>query len=125
MTYKEALENIKRNTNILVENNKTSANSMAKNAIDAIAKNAGITVGERSNSKKCNSLPGTVLRIFVPSGTVVNILNLVEVKSPSGISLIVRLPFLGGLTAPGFKNPFISAAMDAIRAAGGSIEILS
>lgn len=45
---------------------------------------------------RCGPLPGTLLRVFVPPRAVINLLNLVEVASPSGICLIVRLPFLGG-----------------------------
>lgn len=44
---------------------------------------------------KCGPLPGTIFRAFVPPGAAINLLNLVEVASPSGICLIVRLPFLG------------------------------
>ncbi|WP_207751735.1 hypothetical protein [Clostridium rhizosphaerae] len=44
----------------------------------------------------CRQLPGTVLRINIPAGATINILNLVELTSPSGICLILRLPFLGG-----------------------------
>jgi len=44
---------------------------------------------------KCGPLPGTLLRAFVPPGAVINLLNLIEVASPSGICLIIRLPFLG------------------------------
>ena len=43
---------------------------------------------------KCGPLPGTLLRAFVPPGAAINLLNLIEVASPSGICLIVRLPFL-------------------------------
>jgi hypothetical protein len=46
--------------------------------------------------ESCPQLPGTVLRIFIPAGAVINLLNLIEVTSPSGICLIVRLPLLGG-----------------------------
>ncbi len=44
---------------------------------------------------QCGPLPGTLLRAIVPPGAVINLLNLIEVASPSGICLIVRLPFLG------------------------------
>lgn len=44
----------------------------------------------------CRQLPGTVFRINIPAGATINILNLVELTSPSGICLILRLPFLGG-----------------------------
>ncbi len=49
-----------------------------------------------NGTNPCPQLPGTVLRIFIPAGAVINLLNLIEVTSPSGICLIVRLPFLGG-----------------------------
>ena len=45
---------------------------------------------------KCGPLPGTLLRVFIPPGAVINLLNLIEIASPSGVCLIVRLPFLGG-----------------------------
>ena len=48
-----------------------------------------------NGTNPCPQLPGTVLRIFIPAGAVINLLNLIEVTSPSGICLIVRLPFLG------------------------------
>ena len=70
----------------------------------------------RPNPAHCGPLPGTVLRIFIPPGAVINFLNLVEFNSPSGICLIIRIPLLGG----GSTNlqPIISA----IRAAGGTVE---
>lgn len=46
--------------------------------------------------ERCEQLGGTVLRINIPAGAEINILNLVELASPSGICLILRLPFLGG-----------------------------
>ena len=51
---------------------------------------------DTSSCPKCGPLPETLLRVAIPPGTVVNILNLIEIASPSGICLIVRLPFLGG-----------------------------
>lgn len=44
----------------------------------------------------CPQLPGTILRIYVPAGAEINLLNLVELTTPSGICIILRLPFLGG-----------------------------
>ncbi len=44
----------------------------------------------------CRQVAGTVLRINIPAGATINLLNLVELTSPSGICLIVRLPFLAG-----------------------------
>jgi hypothetical protein len=50
---------------------------------------------------------------------VINLLSLIELASPSGICVIIRLPFLGGLGGAGndlFKQ---------IRAAGGTVETLN
>jgi hypothetical protein len=49
---------------------------------------------------ECKQLCGTVFRINIPAGAEINILNLVELASPSGICLILRLPFLGGECKP-------------------------
>lgn len=66
----------------------------------------------------CKQLPGTILRIFIPAGAVINLLNLIEITSPSGICLIIRLPLLSG-------NNTISSVLDSIKAAGGSVEVLT
>ena len=61
----------------------------------------------------CEQLPGTLLRIVIPAGLVINLLNLIEINSPSGVCLIVRLPFLeGGLSTS--VNSF-KALMKAVR----------
>jgi hypothetical protein len=39
---------------------------------------------------------GTILSVVIPPGTRINLLNLLEAVSPTGISLIVRIPILGG-----------------------------
>ena len=44
----------------------------------------------------CPQLPGTLVRINIPAGTTINLLNLLELTSPGGICLIVRIPLLGG-----------------------------
>lgn len=67
---------------------------------------------------QCGPLPGTLLRIFIPAGAVVNLLNLIEVASPSGICLIIRLPFLGG----GFSGLNVRSIISAVQAAGGTVE---
>lgn len=66
-------------------------------------------------STGCPQLPGTLVRINIPAGAVINLLNLIEVTSPSGICLIVRLPFIGGSE---------KSILDTIRKAGGSVEFL-
>lgn len=66
----------------------------------------------------CPQLPGTVLRISIPPGAVINLLNLIEVTSPGGICLIIRLPFLGGKCK-------IDGILDSIRQAGGTVEFVN
>jgi hypothetical protein len=56
----------------------------------------GTSCQQTSSCPKCGPLPGTLLRVAIPPGAVINLLNLIEIASPSGICLIVRLPFLGG-----------------------------
>ena len=67
--------------------------------------------------KPCPQLPGTVLRINIPAGAVINLLNLIELTSPSGICLIIRLPFLGG----SFK---VADIVNSVQKAGGTVEVL-
>jgi len=65
----------------------------------------------------CPQLPGTVLRINIPAGTTINLLNLLEVTSPGGICLIVRIPLLGG------NNSLdLAGIVNSIKQAGGSVE---
>lgn len=72
---------------------------------------------KRPCPSRCPQLPGTILRINIPAGAVINLLNLIEIASPSGICLIIRLPLLGG--AFNFNT-----LTNAITQAGGSIEYL-
>lgn len=67
----------------------------------------------------CPRLPGTILRINIPAGAVINLLNLIEVTSPGGICLIVRLPLLGGNDKKGIT---LANIQEAVQKAGGSIE---
>jgi hypothetical protein len=69
--------------------------------------------------QSCRQVPGTVFRINIPAGATINILNLVELTSPAGICLILRLPFLAGECGPSHNY---DRMFDAIRRAGGSIE---
>ena len=39
----------------------------------------------------CPQLPGTFFRIYIKPGFVINLLNIIEISSPAGICLIVRL----------------------------------
>lgn len=65
----------------------------------------------------CPQLPGTVFRIFIPAGAVINLLNLIELTSPSGICLIIRLPFLSG-------GNNLSSLLNAVQQAGGTVDVL-
>lgn len=69
------------------------------------------------NSSICPQLPGSVLRIFIPAGAVINLLNILELNSPGGICLIVRLPMLSG--SFNFNQIF-----ETIKAAGGTVEVV-
>ncbi len=76
----------------------------------------------------CPQLPGTVLRIFIPPGAVINLLNIIEVTSPGGICLIVRLPILGGVLGTDGKcgkgGFSIADIMTAVKNAGGNVEVV-
>jgi len=68
-------------------------------------------------TQECPQLPGTLIRIFIPAGAVINLLNLIELTSPSGICLIVRIPLLAG-------GASLSGIIDSIKEAGGTVELV-
>ena len=69
-------------------------------------------------SKICPDLKGTLLRIFIPPGAEINLLGLIELASPGGICIILRLPFLDKKD----KCHDWRGLLDAVRAAGGKVE---
>jgi len=73
---------------------------------------------EYGKNGTCPRLPGTILRIFIPAGAVVNLLNVIEVSSPGGICLVVRLPILGKGIFAQWDN-----IISAIQQAGGNVEV--
>jgi hypothetical protein len=75
-------------------------------------------------NESCRQVAGTVFRINIPAGATINILNLVELTSPAGICLILRLPFLSGECKPHGCNPphGYEQMFDAIRRVGGTVE---
>lgn len=75
-----------------------------------------------NNHQSCSQLPGTILRIFIPAGAVINLLNIFEVTSPTGICLIIRLPLLGGeiTSAPQMD---ISGITNFFKKFGASVEV--
>lgn len=72
-------------------------------------------VQDRNCKQKC----GTVFRIYIPATAAINILNLVELASPTGICLILRLPIFGGECKP---NCHHEQLFDQIRRVGGTVE---
>lgn len=74
------------------------------------------------NDHSCKQQCGTVFRINIPAGAVINILNLIELATPAGICLILRLPFLGGECKPHCNY---DQMFDTIRRAGGSVEAVN
>ena len=73
----------------------------------------------------CPQPPGTLLRVFIPAGTVINLLNLLEVSSPSGICLIVRIPALGGAAANGpFQGLTLDNIIGLVHQAGGNVQFM-
>ncbi|SET70314.1 hypothetical protein SAMN05660297_03204 [Natronincola peptidivorans] len=71
--------------------------------------------------QECPQLPGTIVRISIPAGAVINLANLIEITSPSGICIIVRLPILAGTAGIG---SIYSNIVKAIESAGGKIEFV-
>ena len=65
----------------------------------------------------CPQLPGTILRISIPPGATINLLNLIEITSPGGICLILRLPLLGG-------NNVFTTLVKTVEEAGGTVEVI-
>lgn len=69
------------------------------------------------HKEPCPQKPGTLLRVFIPAGAVINLLGLLEVSSPSGICLIVRIPL--------FHDHKFGDLFDSIKRAGGSVEVVT
>lgn len=72
-------------------------------------------IQQPQQNQPCPQLPGTILRVYLPAGATVNLANLLEVSSPSGVCLIVRIPALGG----GFN---LNSLIQSIQQAGGTVE---
>jgi hypothetical protein len=72
---------------------------------------------------KCPQLPGTIIRINIPAGAVINLLNLIEITSPSGICLIIRLPIFDKEHKLD-KEQGLRFFTNAIARAGGTVEYL-
>jgi hypothetical protein len=79
---------------------------------------------KKKKDQPCPQLPGTLLRIFIPAGAVVNLLNLIEVTTPSGICLIVRIPLLGDNNVKDNRTFSLSNIVSAIEELGGTVEVM-
>lgn len=87
-------------------------------------RNKGIRAYQvHASPKTDNNLAGNVLHISIPAGTEIELLNLFELTSPSGISLDARLPFLGGTLSPDTLSPEVFSIINSIRQAGGTVEV--
>ncbi|MFW6016326.1 MAG: hypothetical protein ACOCRK_07790 [bacterium] len=74
----------------------------------------------KTNEVSCNDFKkGTILKINIPAGAEINLLNLIEVTSPSGICLIIRIPFLGK------RSNYFNSVLEAVREAGGTVEFMN
>jgi hypothetical protein len=71
---------------------------------------------------QCKKPCGTVFRVFIPAGASIELLNLVELTSPSGICLIVRLPFLCKECKECKPHHDYNSLFDTIKSLGGTIE---
>jgi hypothetical protein len=80
-----------------------------------------MTCNDPRPTSQCRQLPGTLIRIFIPAGAVINLLNLIELSSPSGICLIVRIPILGGTTGGASA---MSSLIQQVQQAGGTFELV-
>lgn len=80
--------------------------------------------GDQNKKRKdsCPQLPGTILRIFIPKGAVINLLNLIEVTTPSGICLIVRIPLLA--KSDDSRILSLDTIKEAVERMGGTIEFV-
>lgn len=74
----------------------------------------------KDKPEPCPQLPGTLLRVFIPAGAVLNLLGLFELTSPSGICLVVRIPLFQNNSGPN-----LNSIIDTIRQAGGTVEIVT
>jgi hypothetical protein len=79
---------------------------------------------KKKKDQPCPHLPGTLLRIFIPAGAVINLLNLIEVTTPSGICLIVRIPLLGDNQEKNNTAFSLSNIVSAIEELGGTVEVM-
>ena len=79
---------------------------------------------EHKRKKPCPQKPGTLIRVFIPAGAEINLLNLIEISSPSGICLIIRIPLLAGLGDSDGKAWSLADIKDLVTNVGGTVEVM-
>ncbi|KUG04936.1 hypothetical protein ASZ90_017674 [hydrocarbon metagenome] len=57
------------------------------------------------------------MKLFLPAGAELTLLGLIQVISPSGVCLFVRIPALGG-------NTSLQNLIQQVQAAGGAVELV-
>lgn len=81
---------------------------------------------ENKQLPESTQLPGSLLKINIPGGALVNLLDLLEVVSPEGINLVVRSPKLGeNLENEEEANNNRGSILDMIRKAKAVIDVLN
>jgi hypothetical protein len=81
-----------------------------------------VKIQTHNTNNPCPAQPGTVLRIYFPPGMEINLLNIVEVSSPGGICLIVRLPFLAETAN---LSAGLTGIIDTFKKAGAQVTVMN
>lgn len=81
---------------------------------------------ESKQLQESAQLPGSLVRINIPGGALINLLDLLEVASPEGINLVVRSPKLGANPENEEEaNTNRGSILDVVRKAKAVIDILN
>jgi hypothetical protein len=114
MNYREALESTRNRPNRSCDEEDVFGVRRVRKGDD------GVLGAGADNAKICPQKKGTLLRIFIPPGAEINLLDLIEIGSPGGICIIIRLPFLEKLC----DKHSVAGIFDSIKRAGGRIEFV-
>jgi hypothetical protein len=125
MNYRDALESTRNRPNRSCDDDDVLGAGRDRKGDDSVL---GAGADRKPNgpadmlgpTKLCPQKKGTVLRIFIPPGAEINLLDIIEIASPGGICVIVRLPFLENLCG---KNS-VAGIFDSIKRAGGRVEFV-
>ncbi len=89
MTYREVLEANKRSYRYMMMKNGVRTESSP-------ASRSGAGCGSFDRAAAADRDSKSAAKLFIPPGAVINLLDIIEISSPGGISLKASLPFLGG-----------------------------